>query len=260
MPFSRRWTHQLPSGRTVEITTVADRPELANADIEVGEWPAFMRHNRISEAYFPQTADAFASTCLIATSEGRPIGDAHAVQLLRGDRPEFPSGGWEQSVVWAFSDARRGIRPDTACALNISVARDFQGEGVAALLLAALRDASAGLGLDVLDAPVRPTHKHLEPTSSIHDYASRMRPDGLPFDPWLRTHVRGGGQITGIAPTSWVIAGSLAEWRSWTGLPFDRSGPVEVPGALVPVECDVAADRAVYVEPNVWVRHQFSTD
>ncbi len=48
-----------------------------------------------------------------------------------------------------------------------------------------------------------------------------------------------------------TISGSLAQWRSWTGLPFDADGAVEVPGALSPVVCDTAADHAVYVEPNV---------
>jgi len=28
-----------------------------------------------------------------------------------------------------------------------------------------------------------------------------------------------------------------------------------VPKALVPVHCDVRHDHAVYVEPDVWVRH-----
>ncbi|WP_329004177.1 N-acetyltransferase [Kribbella sp. NBC_00709] len=247
------------SARSIEITTVADRPDLAHSDIDVGDWPAFMRHNRVSEAYFAQTVEVFPSTCLIATADGKPIAEAHAVQLRRSGRPEFPSGGWEQAVVWAFADARRGVAPDTACALNISVAQDHQGQGIAALMLAALRQAAAGTGLDVLDAPVRPTEKHHEPQTSTHEYVARTRADGLPDDPWLRTHVRAGGQIAGVAPASWVIAGSLAEWRSWTGLAFDRSGPVEVAGGLVPVDCDVAADRAVYVEPNVWVRHKFST-
>jgi hypothetical protein len=81
------------------------------------------------------------------------------------------------------------------------------------------------------------------------------RPDGLPVDPWMRVHVRAGGQIVGVATRSMTIAGTLAEWRAWTGLPFDESGPVIVPEALVPVHCDVAADHAVYVEPNVWIRH-----
>ena len=46
------------------------------------------------------------------------------------------------------------------------------------------------------------------------------------------------------------------DWRGWTGLPFDTTGPVEVPQALAPVHCDVAQDQAVYVEPNVWVHHR----
>ena len=53
-----------------------------------------------------------------------------------------------------------------------------------------------------------------------------------------------------------VIAGTLDEWRRWTGLPFDRSGPIEVPGALAPVLCDVVHGTAVHVEANVWVRHR----
>ncbi|MFI5691065.1 N-acetyltransferase [Kribbella sp. NPDC051586] len=243
----------------VEITTVADRPELANADIDVRGWPGFMRHNHVSEAYFGQVPAVFPTTCLIATEGESVIAEAHAVQFARAGRPEFPPGGWELAVVWAFTDVRRGVRPDTACALNISVAHDWQNQGIAALMLAALREAAADAGLDVLDAPVRPTHKHHEPRTSMAEYVARTRADGLPCDPWLRTHVRAGGQLAGVASASWVIAGSLAEWRSWTGLPFDRTGLVVVPGGLVPVECDVAADRAVYVEPNVWVRHKFST-
>jgi hypothetical protein len=52
-----------------------------------------------------------------------------------------------------------------------------------------------------------------------------------------------------------VVAGTLAEWRQWTGDPFDQTGPTHVAGALVPVHVDVAHDHAVYAEPNVWVRH-----
>ena len=90
----------------------------------------------------------------------------------------------------------------------------------------------------------------------IAEYAARTRPDGLPADPWLRVHVREGGQILKVCPVSMTIAGSLAQWRGWTGLPFDTSGPVAVPGALTPVEVSVEHDRAVYIEPNVWVRHR----
>ena len=52
------------------------------------------------------------------------------------------------------------------------------------------------------------------------------------------------------------IAASLDQWRQWTGLPFDADGEVEVPGALVPVNVSLVHNRAVYVEPNVWVHHK----
>jgi hypothetical protein len=36
---------------------------------------------------------------------------------------------------------------------------------------------------------------------------------------------------------------------------FDRSGEQSVAGALVPVVVSLEQDYAVYVEPNLWVRH-----
>jgi hypothetical protein len=87
------------------------------------------------------------------------------------------------------------------------------------------------------------------------EYIEQVRDDGLPVDPWLRVHVKAGGKIRQVAPTSMVMAGSLADWRKWTGLPFDQTGEVIVPKALVPVQCNVEHNHAVYVEPNVWIQH-----
>lgn len=86
-------------------------------------------------------------------------------------------------------------------------------------------------------------------------YALRTRDDGLPVDPWLRVHVRAGGRIDRVCARSMVIPGTVEEWREWTGLPFDTTGPVAVPGALAPVMCEAGNGTATYVEPNVWVRH-----
>jgi hypothetical protein len=69
-------------------------------------------------------------------------------------------------------------------------------------------------------------------------------------------HVRAGASILTLAHCSMSFGGTLPQWRSWTGLPFDRTGPVEVPGALSPIHCDVAQNHAVYIEPNVWVNHR----
>lgn len=86
-------------------------------------------------------------------------------------------------------------------------------------------------------------------------YAARQREDGLPWDPWLRTHIRAGGRVVGVCPASMTIGGCLGQWRTWTGLPFDSDGDVDVPGALTPVRVSQNHDHAVYVEPNVWIHH-----
>ena len=104
-------------------------------------------------------------------------------------------------------------------------------------------------------APVRPTAKHLEPFTPIGEYVGRRTAEGLPADPWLRVHVRAGGVIVKIAPASMVIPGTIAEWSRWASMAFPASGQIAVPGALVPIHVSVEQDQAVYVEPNVWVRH-----
>ncbi|WP_246609801.1 N-acetyltransferase [Nonomuraea rhizosphaerae] len=155
----------------------------------------------------------------------------------------------------AASAQDSAVMLDAVSALEITVRRDLLGSGVSPAMVAAMRDHAARLGFRELVAPVRPTQKHLEPHTPMSEYAFRTREDGLPSDAWLRVHVRAGARIVKVAPRSMVVAGTLEEWREWTGLPFDRPGPVEVPGALVPVHCDVAHGHAVYVEPNVWVSH-----
>jgi hypothetical protein len=55
-----------------------------------------------------------------------------------------------------------------------------------------------------------------------------------------------------------AAAPAVAKWRTWTGLPFDKTGPSIVPGALSPVHVSLEQDHAVYVEPNLWVHHRLS--
>ncbi len=158
-------------------------------------------------------------------------------------------------MTWAFADLRVGRAPSAVSALEITIDTGHLGRGLSHRMLGALCEAARRQGHGVLVAPVRPTRKHREPRVPMEEYVRRARPDGLPEDPWLRVHVRAGGRIAKIATASMTVAASLAEWRRWTGLPFDSDGRIEVPGALVPVHCDTAHGHAVYTEPNVWVRH-----
>ncbi|GAA3802464.1 hypothetical protein GCM10022226_22860 [Sphaerisporangium flaviroseum] len=242
----------------LHISTLAERPELGPALWAMADsWPPYMKEDPAANLYYPIAETEFAEFVLVAVDRDQPgslVARAFSVPFLLGEE-DLPDNGWD-GVLWrATRTRRRGDIPDTVSALEITIRPDLQGKGLSALMLGALRDQVARLGFEQLLAPVRPNGKHLQPWMPMTEYAGLRRADGLPMDAWLRVHVRAGGVITKVAPRSMVVAGSLAEWRSWTGLPFDESGQVEVPDALVPVHCDVGQDHAVYVEPNVWVRH-----
>ena len=241
------------------ITTYAERPELVSRLHEINEnWPDFMTRDPIGMSLFSQVREDFPEYCVVATDGERVVARGQSVPFdaESPDRVQFPAQGWDGVLVWAAADHRHGRPTTTASALDITIDADHLGQGLSHRMLAALRTAVAKQGHDTLLAPVRPTAKHLEPRVPMTDYVKRHRADGLPTDPWLRVQVRAGGTVESVAPASMTISGSLGEWRQWTGLPFDSDGEIEVPGALVPVHCDPAHDYAVYVEPNVWVRHR----
>lgn len=242
------------------ITTRAKRPEFGSQIWEMPDsWPEFMDHDPVGSSLYSVATAAYPELTVVATDDDGSVvahGQATAFRLGLEGRRELPDTGWDQVLSWVDSDLRKGVEPDVASALEISVHPGWQGRGMSSLMLTALRDAARARGFDTLLAPVRPSGKHLEPAVPMSEYAFRTRADGLPEDPWLRIHARAGGVIDKIAPASMVVGASLASWRRWTGLPFDVGGRVEVPGALSLVHCAPGDDHGVYVEPNVWVRHR----
>lgn len=225
-----------------------------------GVWPTFLTKDPASRLYYGRL-ERFLDFALVAFDPARPavaLGRAFAVPFRLDPalgRERLPEGGWGEVIRWGDDDQVHGRATNAVSALEIALRPEAAGRGHAGRILEALRGHVRGLGYADLYAPVRPNLKHLEPRTPMRAYAERTRADGLPFDPWLRVHVRAGGRIVGVAPCAMTVAGSLASWRSWTGLPFDRSGEVQVQGALVPVHASLEHDHAVYVEPAVWVHH-----
>lgn len=221
-------------------------------------WPEFMLHDPIADVYYSEVGGRWASFALLAVDGDAVVGRGFCVPFSFGEdvgRPRLPDAGWDTVIMWAHLDVLESRVPNSLCALEVTIAPSHRAVGLAGRLLDAMRDVARRRGLDRLVAPVRPTRKHQYPEMSMTDYIARRRPDGLPEDSWLRLHERIGGTIGTVCPVSMVIAGTPAQWRDWTGLPFDADGPVTVPGAVAPVTVDLEADVAVYVEPNVWVEH-----
>jgi GNAT superfamily N-acetyltransferase len=238
----------------LEIVPLADRPDLMDVfwDMETS-WPEFMKHDPIGNGYY-SSLELFADYVLVCLDgSGRMVAKAHSVPFVLPEG-DLPDAGWDFAIRSGLLARLRGEEPNAVSAVEIAIEPGLQSTGLSGRILAALRDNAGRLGHAELLAPVRPNGK-ADVHEPMQEHAFRTRDDGLPVDPWLRVHVRAGGTIDRVAPRSMVIPGTVEEWREWTGLPFDSTGPVVVPGALAPVMCDAEHGTATYVEPNVWVRH-----
>ena len=239
------------------ISVLADRPDLAEAmwDME-SPWPEFMRHDPIGGLFYGNVEDRFADYVLVAQDEaGAVVAQAFSVPFVLGGARAAGQRLGRRHPQRAADAASHGEQPDAISAVEIAVRPDLQGRGLSAQMLRAMRDNAARHGFAELVAPGPAQRQARRPRADggLRLPAPRRRPARRPVAPRPRPRRRRDRQGR---PRSMVIPGTLEEWREWTGLPFDTTGPVEVPKALAPVWCDVEHGTATYVEPNVWVRHR----
>lgn len=175
-----------------------------------------------------------------------------------GAEAELPDGGWDWAMWQGKQDYLAGNRPRTMCALSITVAPAYRDHGLASLLVSILRRATKEAGFTRLLAPVRPTLKHRYPITPMADYMRWQNDRGEPFDPWVRIHTRLDAAVVRPCEQSMSLAGSVAEWESWTGLQFPASARFVAPSLLAPLLIDREMDQGLYVEPNIWMVHNVS--
>lgn len=239
---------------SLHIETLATRPDLTDAMLTMeAAWPPYIQPDPMLIGW---AFERYPQHQIVVLSDGEVVARAASVPFAwDGDPASLPDTGWDEALRSSMLDTYAGRVLTTLCALEVAVVPGKRGLDLSGFALAAVSRNAVVHGYTDVVVPVRPSHKHVEPHLPMASYAARVRDDGLPADPWLRVHVRAGAEVLKVCPVSMTISGSLAQWREWTGLPFDTNGPVVVPGALTPVEVNVDHDHAVYLEPNVWVRH-----
>jgi hypothetical protein len=246
----------------LEIFSLRERPELRSRMFSPeldSVWPEFMRHDPVARLYFaPSMLDWYCDCAFAGLIGGKVVARAFSVPFVFNieGRTELPDGGWDQVIRWAHDDWLTERTPNALSALEISLLPEARGGANSTAFLDAMKARARFRGFTEMFAPVRPNQKHLHPLMPMRDYINITRADGLPTDSWLRTHLRAGAEVVKVAPYSMTIVGNIAEWSRWTEMSFERSGEVTIAGALAPVIVSLERDQAVYVEPNVWVRHK----
>ena len=168
---------------------------------------------------------------------------------------ELPESGWDWVFLKAIKDHKQGIEPNFQSAIQVAIRPEYQGKGLSKTMIQAMRAIGQAKGFRNLVAPVRPSEKSKYPLTSIDDYITWKNDEGLPFDAWIRVHVRLGAKIIKPCHEAMTVRGTRAEWEQWAQMKFPQSGLYNIPGALNPISMDIEKDEGIYVEPNVWLLH-----
>ncbi len=223
-----------------------------------GLWPKYITKGACSRKFSGYLDSHFSDYQFLVVQRDMPstiLGSASSIPLALSSADPLPDEGWDWALAKGVADLHSGAQPNTLCALSITVREQIRRRGIAQQLVSRLLAECIERSFERLIVPARPTAKSQHPDVAMSEYIGWKRADGRLSDPWLRTHVRLGGQIVGVCARSMTVEGRIAEWKEWTGLSFPRSGQYCVPGGLVPVEIDTNRDRGIYVEPNVWIRY-----
>ncbi len=230
----------------MKIVPVSDEIRAARAFSELRRaWPEIVLHDPVSNENWGRLyAERAEFQFVLLDDDGQVLAEGNSIPV------QGMPANWREALRGGFD----GDTADRLCALAILVDPDAQGRGLSRLMLEHMRGLAFERGWDLV-APVRPSLKHRYPLTPIERYVEWRRADGTLFDPWLRAHERLGAERVGIAESSLVAKGTVAELEEWTGLTLPESGRYVVEGALVPVEIDRERDLGSYREPNVWMRH-----
>lgn len=238
-----------------EVALPREAPELASQVSYTSLWPRFL-FAAPSMRFGSQLATVwpYAQLLLADADSGRLLGWMDTAPARWDGADAGLPDGWDALMERAVEDQRAGREPDTLAMMSLSLLPVARGRGLGGACVELARTLAALLSLRAVLAPVRPTLKSAHPHMPMAEYVRRTRPDGLPEDPWLRTHVRAGGRVAGVAERSTVMEARLTDWERW-GATLSPAGSWTVEGALTPLVPLPDGRSARYTEPNVWVVH-----
>ena len=241
-----------------QIVTLAERPDLLDTllTIQQSAYPEFLMHEAVSVRYWHQLMIEWPhyQLALLDLAKDSIAASGHGIPLhWVGDIRQLPDTGWDWALQSGMSHQAGSEERNVLCALSIAILPEYRGVGISQQMVAGIKKIGSEQGFERLIIPVRPNLKPIYPLIPMQNYVQWTNREGLPFDAWLRVHVRSGAKLVKVCPRSMTVTGSVTDWEQWTDMRFPESGLYTINGALVPLKIMQEQDKGLYVEPNVWV-------
>lgn len=221
-------------------------------------WPEFILQDKVNLKYWEDLYVEFPLYQFFLMDGQEVVGNGNCVPLSLSEEEmqNLPDEGWDWALERAFLDKQAGKKPNTLCALQLGINKTYQGQGISKTLIQFMKAIAKEQQVATLILPIRPNKKYQYPLQSMDNYITWTNEEGLPFDPWIRTHYKNGAELVKVCTKAMQVEGTIQEWEHWTGRSFQSSGSYVIDFALNPIEIDLEQQKGSYIEPNVWMKYQ----
>lgn len=215
-------------------------------------WPIFLSEDSSVKKYWQRLYQVYPEYQLLFRIKNEYVGVANSAPIYWNSNIDDLPSGFDEAIETIIEEDKK---PNILCGMAVVISKKHLGKGISSEIINNLKKLAKSYGYSNLILPVRPTLKSQYPTISMDNYI-KWKKDDLPFDPWLRVHIKIGGEILKVANPSMIVRGTVSDWQRWTGMYFGESNEYIIQGALNPVSIDLENDLGEYIEPNVWVLHK----
>ena len=241
-----------------KVANFKERPDLYDLqeDICGKAFPVFLYYSDIAAKYWEKMIAYYKEYQLLLLEEDQIMAVINCMPMNLDIADEaLPHEAFNWGIEKGIKDIEAGKEINAAMGVQIVIPEEYQGKGISSIAAEELKNMCLKMGIKRLIIPIRPTLKSKYPLNDIDNYIKWKTKDGLPFDPWLRVHVRKDAKIIKACKKAVEIRGTVKEWETWTNMKFPESGEYVVDGALCPVIIDRENNLGTYIEPNVWISY-----
>jgi GNAT superfamily N-acetyltransferase len=153
----------------LEVVTVPERRDLEDEPAAAfrERWPEFVFHDPVARQYMGRVDDHFAEFAIFLLHQGRVVVGGWGVPFAWDGTPDGLPEGYRTTLVASVEDREASRTANAFSFMVAAAAKDYDKQGLATRVLAALIDRANTAGLSHVLAPIRPTLKHKYPQVSM---------------------------------------------------------------------------------------------
>jgi hypothetical protein len=242
-----------------QVVSFKERPDLYDIQDEICHkaFPIFLYGSEAAVNSWDKMIEYYEEYQLLLLYEDKIVCVFNCMPMnLDFSDENLPEEAFNWGLEKGIKDFEDGKEIDAAMGVQIIIPKEYQGKGISSTAVVEIKSMCVKMGIRKLIIPIRPTLKSKYPINDMDNYINWKNENGLPFDPWLRVHVKQKGKIIGTCINALEIKGTVEQWEKWTNMKFPTSGMYVVEGALCPININRENNLGTYNEPNVWVSYE----